>query len=127
VAALPDPPLKTMPGVEAHDVELLCARVLAATASPASPATAVLWLRYLAAHYGPPEIAALARPEQLPRAPRHGQVERPSSVTRAAATLDARRQTRPGPGPILAGRSWYPHRGAREAMSASLHELRFPR
>jgi hypothetical protein len=35
--------------------------------------TGSLKLRHLAAHYGPPEIAALARPEQLPRPPRHRQ------------------------------------------------------
>jgi hypothetical protein len=35
--------------------------------------TAVLKLRYLAARYGPPEIATLARPEQLARPPRRRQ------------------------------------------------------
>jgi hypothetical protein len=69
-ADLPDPPLKTMPGVEAYDVELLRAHILAGTASPGGLERALLELRYLAAHYGPPEIAALARPEQLPRASR---------------------------------------------------------
>jgi hypothetical protein len=34
---------------------------------------AVLGLRYLAARYGPPEVAALARLEQLPRPPRRRQ------------------------------------------------------
>jgi hypothetical protein len=69
----PDPPLRTMPGVEAYDVELLRAQVLAETASPGGPHRTLLELRYLAARYGPPEIAALARPEQLPRAPRRRQ------------------------------------------------------
>jgi hypothetical protein len=73
-AELPDPPLKTMPGVEAYDVELLRPQLLAETASPGGLARALLELRYLAAHYGPPEIAALARPEQLPRPPRRRQV-----------------------------------------------------
>jgi hypothetical protein len=63
-----------MPGVEAHDVELLRSQVLAQTESPGGPTTAVLRLRYLAAHYGRPEIAALARPAQLPRPPRRRQV-----------------------------------------------------
>jgi hypothetical protein len=54
----------------ASDVELLRAHVLAGTASPGGLERALLELRYLAARYGRPEIAALARPEQLPRAPR---------------------------------------------------------
>jgi hypothetical protein len=65
--------MKTMPGVEAYDVELLRAHILAATASPGGLARALLELRFLAARYGSPEIAALARPEQLPRPPRHRQ------------------------------------------------------
>jgi hypothetical protein len=72
-AELPDPPLALMPGVEAHHVERLRARLLAETALGDSH-TATLNLRYLAARYGPPEIAALARPEQLPRPPRRRQV-----------------------------------------------------
>jgi hypothetical protein len=72
-AELPDPPLKTMPGVEAYDVERLRSQVLAGTESPGGPYRARLEPRYLAAHYGPPEIAALAKPEQLPRLPRRHQ------------------------------------------------------
>jgi hypothetical protein len=71
-ADLPDPPLKLMPGVEAYDVELLRDQVLAATVV-GDDRTALLNLRYLTARYGPPEIAALARPEQLPRPPRRRQ------------------------------------------------------
>ena len=69
----PAPPLRLMPGVEAFDVALLRAQLLAETASPSGSGTALLNLRYLAAHYGPPEIAALARPELLPRPPRRRQ------------------------------------------------------
>jgi hypothetical protein len=72
-AELPDPPLVLMPGVEAYDVELLRRRLLAATAL-GDDGTALLHLRYLAARYGPPELAALARPEQLPRPPRRRQL-----------------------------------------------------
>ena len=72
-AELPDPPLALMPGVTAYDVELLRSRLLAATAL-GDDGTALLNLRYLAARYGPPGIAALARPEQLPRPPRRRQV-----------------------------------------------------
>jgi hypothetical protein len=72
-AELPDPPLALMPGVEVYDVERLRAQLLAETALGDS-AAAVLNLRYLAARYAPPEIAALARPEQLPRPPRRRQV-----------------------------------------------------
>ena len=67
-AALPDPPLKLMPGVEAYDVERLRQHILAGTAV-GDCATALLNLRYLAARYAPPEIAALSRPGQLPRPP----------------------------------------------------------
>jgi hypothetical protein len=56
-------------------------------------ATAALRLRYLAAHYGPPEIAGLAQLEQLPRAPRPP--AGPAAELRAEADLP-----RPGPGPI---------------------------
>jgi hypothetical protein len=65
----PEPPLKLMPGVEAYNVALLRHQVLAETAVGDS-GTATLNLRYLAARYGPPEIAALAQADQLPRAPR---------------------------------------------------------
>jgi hypothetical protein len=61
-----------MPGVEAFDVERLRAQLLAETALGDS--AAVLNRRCLAARYGPPESAALARPEQPPRAPRRRQV-----------------------------------------------------
>ena len=72
-AELPEPPLRLMPGVEAYDVELLRAHILAGTASPGGPVAAPLNLCFLAARYGPPEIAAPARPEQLPRPPRRRQ------------------------------------------------------
>jgi hypothetical protein len=72
-AELAAPPLLTIPGVEAYDVALLRARLLAETAV-GDAGTATLKLRHLAARYGPPEIAALARPEQLPRPPRRRQV-----------------------------------------------------
>jgi hypothetical protein len=72
-AQLPAPPLALMPGVTAYDVESLRQRLLAETASPGGSATALLNLRYLAARYGPPGIAALARPEPLPRPPRRRQ------------------------------------------------------
>ena len=62
-----------MPGVTAYDVELLRSRLLATTAL-GDAGTALLNLRYLAARYAPPEVAALARPEQLPRPPRRRQV-----------------------------------------------------
>jgi hypothetical protein len=71
-AELPEPPLGLMPGLEAHDVERLRAQLLAETALGDS-AGAVLNLRYLAARYGPPEIAALARPDSLLRPPRRRQ------------------------------------------------------
>jgi hypothetical protein len=71
-AALPEPPLVLMPGVAAYDVERLRAQLLAETALGDS-AGAVLNLRYLAARYGPPAIAALAMPESLPRPPRRRQ------------------------------------------------------
>jgi hypothetical protein len=71
-AERPDPPLKTMPGVEAHDVERLRQQLLAETALGDSTG-AVLNLRYLAARYGPPAIAALAMPESSPRPPRRRQ------------------------------------------------------
>jgi hypothetical protein len=71
-AELPEPPLRLMPGVEAHDVDRLRAHILAETVL-GDAGTATLNLRYLAARYGPPEIAALALPESLPRPPRRRQ------------------------------------------------------
>jgi hypothetical protein len=70
-AELPEPPLRTMPGVEAYNVELKRQQLLAWTGGVVPDANALLELRYLAAHYGPPEIRALAQADQLPRAP-HG-------------------------------------------------------
>jgi hypothetical protein len=64
----PGPLLRTMPGVEAYDVERLRAQLWAGTPLGDS-AAGLLNLRYLAARYGPPELAAPARREQLPRAP----------------------------------------------------------
>jgi hypothetical protein len=69
-AKLPEPPMLTMPGVEAWSPELTRMQLLAETASEAGPQRAVLELRYIAARYGPPEIRALARPELLPVDPR---------------------------------------------------------
>jgi hypothetical protein len=60
----------TMPGVEAWNRELTRRQLLSETVSEGGPQRAVLELRYLAARYGPPEIRALARPDQLPGDPR---------------------------------------------------------
>jgi hypothetical protein len=65
-AELPDPPMLTMPGVEAWSPELTPRQLLAETASEGGSRTAVLELRYLAVRYEPPEIRALAKPETLP-------------------------------------------------------------
>ena len=65
-AKLPPPPLHALPGVQAFDVELLRWQLLAFIA-------AVAELRYLAARYGPPAIAALARSDELPHPPRRRQ------------------------------------------------------
>jgi hypothetical protein len=69
-AELPEPPMLTIPGVEALSPELTRRQLLAETDSEGGLRTAVLELHYLAARYGPPEIRALARPHQLPGDPR---------------------------------------------------------
>jgi hypothetical protein len=69
-AELPPPPLKTIPGVEAHNVDLMRQQILVQTAFLSPDPHAVLELRYIAARYGPPEIRALAKPDQLPGDPR---------------------------------------------------------
>jgi hypothetical protein len=56
----------TTPGVEAWSPELTRRQLLSETHSEAGPQRAVLELRYIAARYGPPEIRALAKPDQLP-------------------------------------------------------------
>jgi hypothetical protein len=69
-AELPPAPLDTLPGVQAFDVELLRRQLLGSIAAGlAGYGPAVAELRYLAARYGPPAIAALARPDALPRPP----------------------------------------------------------
>ena len=73
-AELPPPPLDTLPGVQAFDVELLRRQVLhSVQVGDGDYASALARLRYLAAQYGPPEIAELARPEELPQPPRRRQ------------------------------------------------------
>jgi hypothetical protein len=69
-AELPEPPMLTMPGVEAYSPELTCRQLLAEMFSEAGSRTTALELRYIAARYGSPEIRALARPDQLPGDPR---------------------------------------------------------
>jgi hypothetical protein len=69
-AELPDPPMITMPGIEAWSPELTRRQLLAETFSEGGPQRAILEPRYIAARYGPPEIRALARPDQLPGDPR---------------------------------------------------------
>jgi hypothetical protein len=70
-AELPPPPLDTLPGVQAFDVERLRRQVLTSVQVGGGDYSAALMrLRYLAARYGPPEIAALARPAELPQPPR---------------------------------------------------------
>jgi hypothetical protein len=67
-ADLPAPPLDTLPGVQAFDIELLRRRILhSVQVGDGDYGPALVRLRYLAARYGPPEIAALARPEELPQ------------------------------------------------------------
>jgi hypothetical protein len=73
-AELPDPPMVTMPGVEAWSPELARMQLLAETDSPSGPARAFLESRYIAVRYGPPEIRELARPDQLPGDPRGPQL-----------------------------------------------------
>jgi hypothetical protein len=53
-AELPDPPMITMPGVEAWSPELTRMQLLAETASPGGPARAFLELRNIAARRGDP-------------------------------------------------------------------------
>ena len=70
-AELPPSPLDTLPGVQAFDVELLRRRTLRSLqVGDGDYTSALARLRYLAARYGPPEIAALARPDELPQPPR---------------------------------------------------------
>ena len=70
-AELPPPPLDTLPGVQAFDVDLLRRQILRSLqVGDGDYTSALARLRYLAARYGPPEIAALARPEELPQPPR---------------------------------------------------------
>ena len=71
-AELPPAPLDTLPGVQAFDVELLRRQVLhSVQVGDGDYGPALTRLRYLAARYGPPEICALARPEELPQPPAH--------------------------------------------------------
>jgi hypothetical protein len=62
-ANLPPPPLRTLPGVGHYNVELLRKQLLADV--PTSDSIALLKLRYLAARYAPPNVRALAKPEEL--------------------------------------------------------------
>jgi hypothetical protein len=59
-AELPPPPLRSMPGVEHYNVELMRKQFLEFV--PAGDNIALLKLRYLAARYGPPKVRALAPP-----------------------------------------------------------------
>jgi hypothetical protein len=69
---LPAPPLDTLPGVQAFDVDLLRRQVLHSVQDgDGDYGPALTRLRYLAARYGSPEIARLARPEELPQPPAH--------------------------------------------------------
>ena len=69
-AELPSPALDAMPGVQAFDAELLrCQTLRSVQVGDGDYGPALSRLRYLAARYGPPEIAALARPDELPRPP----------------------------------------------------------
>jgi hypothetical protein len=57
--------------VQAFDGELLRRQVLhSVQVGDGDYASALMRLRYLAAHYGPPEIRELAKPHQLPGDPR---------------------------------------------------------
>ena len=70
-ADLPAPPLDTLPGAQAYDVELLRRQVLhSVQVGDGDYGPALARLRYLAARYGSPEIRALARPAELPQPPR---------------------------------------------------------
>lgn len=61
-AELPLAPLETLPGVQAFAIELVRRQLLGSIAAGlAGYGPAVAELRYLAARYGPPAIAALAR------------------------------------------------------------------
>jgi hypothetical protein len=63
--------LLELAGAQAFDVELLRRQTLrSAQVGGGDYGPALVRLRYLAACYAPPEIAALARPEELPQAPR---------------------------------------------------------
>jgi hypothetical protein len=54
--------------VQAFDVDLLRRQVLhSIEVADGNYPSALLRVRYLAARYGPPEFAALARPDQLPQ------------------------------------------------------------
>jgi hypothetical protein len=56
--------------VQAYDVELLRRQVLhSVQVGDGDYGPALFRLRYLAAQYGPPEIAALARVDELPQPP----------------------------------------------------------
>ena len=58
--------------MQAFDVDLLRRQLLTSIAAGlAAYGPAVAELRYLAARYGPPAIAALARPDDLPHPSRH--------------------------------------------------------
>ena len=60
---LPPPPLDTLPGVRAFDVELLRRQTLRSVqVGDGDCGPALLRLRHLAARYGSSEIAGLARP-----------------------------------------------------------------
>jgi hypothetical protein len=70
-AELPPAPLDTLPGVQAFDLGLLRRQVLhSVQVGDGDYGPALAKLRYLAARYGLPEIAALARPAELPQPPR---------------------------------------------------------
>ena len=69
-AELPPPPLDALPAVQAFDVELLRGqRLRSVQGGGGDYSSALSRLRYLAARYGPPELALLAKPEELPQPP----------------------------------------------------------
>ena len=75
-AELPPPPLDALPGVQAVDVELLRRQTLRSVqVGDGDYGSALSRLRYLAAGYGPPDIAALAHLEELPQLPLRRQPE----------------------------------------------------
>ena len=60
--------------MQAFDVELLRRQVLhSVQVGDGDYGPALVKLRYLAARYGPPELAALARADELPQPPRRRQ------------------------------------------------------